>query len=134
MIFDFVLSQNSITSFSMLRGRMWRGFWYALQISLKSLLLLFGLAGMIVLGELKLEIRMLNLSIWKRHSQHRTGLFVFTRSSHQIIGGEKSCWQERYMVKGTVRALSLGIIELVKEKIHVLVRHWVSNWRLLNFH
>lgn len=38
-------------------------------------------------GGLKLEIRISNLNIWKRHSRHLIGLFVFTKSNHLIIGG-----------------------------------------------
>ena len=39
-------------------------------------------------GELKLEIRISNWNIWKRPLQHLTGLFVFIKSNHLIIGGE----------------------------------------------
>jgi hypothetical protein len=46
------------------------------------------MAGMIVQGELKLEIRISNWNIWKRPLQHLTGLFVFIKSNHLIIGGE----------------------------------------------
>ena len=48
----------------------------------------FGMAGMIVQEGLKLETRISNLNIWKRLLQHLTGLFVFTKSNHLIIGGE----------------------------------------------
>jgi hypothetical protein len=43
---------------------------------------------MIVQEGLKLETRISNLNIWKRLLQHLTGLFVFTKSNHLIIGGE----------------------------------------------
>ena len=45
---------------------------------------------MIEQGGSKLETRTLNLNTWKRHLRHLIGLFVFTRSSHQITGGEIS--------------------------------------------
>lgn len=47
------------------------------------------MTGMIVQGGLKLEIRISNSNTWKRHLQHPIGLFVFIRSSHQIIGGKR---------------------------------------------
>ena len=56
--------------------------------------LFFGV-GMIEQGGSKLETRTLNLNTWKKHLRHLIGLFVFTRSSHQITGGEISHSTER---------------------------------------
>jgi hypothetical protein len=53
-------------------------------------MLYFLMAGLIEQGGLKLETRISNLNIWKRLSQHLTGLFVFTKSNHLIIGGEEA--------------------------------------------